>query len=210
MRFVHFLSLVLSFTCIATALLRGSDLETVETRVARARLARYVPESISDKASRGSIRRATLAAQAHVKNFAVSDIYTTDFFSSQTAWNRTITFLFADNNSNTSTICTKSWTQSNTTNNYPTSYVLCDFTADNSDVFYFKFDTMTSLGNFTLELAHEFSDPVNYPPPYDVVEYFSAPTKFTLPCDAKTTTSGVFTNCVTAGPTTVIVSGIAN
>ncbi|TAQ86491.1 hypothetical protein B7494_g5182, partial [Chlorociboria aeruginascens] len=88
--------------------------------------------------------QVTEAEAVTLENFVISNIYTNTFSDpTNTQFNRTISFLFTDPNSNsTSTICTKSWTQTNSTNTYPTTYSLCDATG-NDEAFQWKFDSLT-------------------------------------------------------------------
>lgn len=207
MHFLPVLGLMLAFALGTPGSIPVLDGEGALGRPGQARPARHsheVRDLAESRVWRGLSKRAP-----KIKNFQITELYSNDFSSTDTVWNRSAHFVVTDFNSNTSTICSQSWTQSNTTNNFPVDYILCDFTA-NDEFFIWKFTSYTSLGNFTLQLAHEFSDPVNYPPPYNVVEYFSAPTTFNLDCVARQTSSGSRTYCVTNGPVTARVTGVAN
>ncbi|PMD20261.1 hypothetical protein NA56DRAFT_749722 [Hyaloscypha hepaticicola] len=87
----------------------------------------------------------------------------------------TLSFNFTDPNSNgTNTICNASWiTAPNGTNTAPMSYVPCKPTNITTELFLWQFSSITGLTSFALRLAHQFSDPVHYPPPYSEIEYFS-------------------------------------
>jgi hypothetical protein len=59
--------------------------------------------------------------------------------------------------------------------------VNCDFTGDITEIYHWHFKTYTNIKEFSIQFAHIFSDPTNYPPPYDVVQYFAEAT-FNLTC----------------------------
>ncbi|KAH8782008.1 hypothetical protein BGZ57DRAFT_588374 [Hyaloscypha finlandica] len=123
-------------------------------------------------------------------DFQISNmILLTSALPDNLTFNHTLSFNFTDPNSNgTNTICGSSWiTTTNGGNTAPMSYILCDRTADKG-FFEWQFTTITSLTSFGLRFAHEFSDPVHYPPPYDMVVYFSD-ANVTLTCDDETGTS---------------------
>jgi hypothetical protein len=61
--------------------------------------------------------------------------------------------------SNTSTKCSSSWVSTNQTGGYPDKYVLCDKTGRN-EVFQWFFGSYSSGREFTLELAHNYKDPM--------------------------------------------------
>ncbi|OBT51105.1 hypothetical protein VE04_09202, partial [Pseudogymnoascus sp. 24MN13] len=83
--------------------------------------------------------------------------------------NRQISFHLADANFNTTTTCTKTWFESsNTSTTRPGSYMACKANAGVKESYRWFFDSYTSLGEFSLQLAHAYSDPANYPLPWDV------------------------------------------
>jgi hypothetical protein len=143
------------------------------------------------------------------QDFLLTNINTHEFAApSGTSYNRTITFHWSDPNSNTTTCCTESWIQTNTTNAYPHSYVLCDSTGF-PEAFQWYFSAYTSLSNFTLQLGHEFLDPVAFPPPYDEPQYF-ATVDVTLNC---TTALGGYTGCylpAAQSPLHAAINGISD
>ncbi|CAG8955219.1 hypothetical protein HYFRA_00007235 [Hymenoscyphus fraxineus] len=132
-----------------------------------------------------------------LKDFSISNVTAHTFVlkPSITTWNRTLSFLFTDLNSNTSTICTQSWSETSAskdpttnttipmTNNAPSQYVLCDYTGIEPDYFQWRFvSSYTTFGNFEIALAHTFRDDVNFEPPYDVPTFFATSVKLDLTC----------------------------
>ncbi|KAL3419355.1 hypothetical protein PVAG01_09577 [Phlyctema vagabunda] len=209
MRFLLAASFVLSFIFSVNALLSGLDTESATGRLARTRLARHATDlAVEAHSVRRSLDENSKRARP-IRDFHVSDISTNDF-PTETAWNRSISFYFTDLNSNASTICMASWEQTSSTNKVPMDYVLCNFTTKPKEFFNFKFDSYTSLGVFSLTMTHRYSDPVNFPPPWDIVQYFSSSTAFKLQCDTKDTAFGPKTSCATVGTLTAVVNGVAN
>ncbi|PBP28729.1 hypothetical protein BUE80_DR000254 [Diplocarpon rosae] len=78
---------------------------------------------------------------------------------------------FSDPNANTTTRCADGWYKNSTADRTPYSYVYC--AAPVTDFSIWKFKNFTSPGEFELSLAHSFSDPIHFPPPYNYVEYFA-------------------------------------
>jgi hypothetical protein len=76
--------------------------------------------------------------------------------------------VFSDPNSNTSTICSKSWLDTHNASSAPTAYVLCDDTGNNED-FEWQFTSYTSIQSFSIEFSHGWDDPAcvssTLPPP---------------------------------------------
>ncbi|KAN0114815.1 hypothetical protein V8E51_004359 [Hyaloscypha variabilis] len=120
--------------------------------------------------------------RANITDFLISGMNLTTLPGNLVS-HHTLEFEFIDPNANgNSTICNASWiTAPNGTNTAPMSYVLCEATAAEG-FFQWQFSAITSLTSFALRFAHGFSDPVDYPPPYNMVEYFSD-ANVTLICD---------------------------
>lgn len=105
--------------------------------------------------------------------------------------------LFTDLNSNTSSICATTWLQTNTNNNVPTEYVLCN-EIGNEEIFQWHFVSYTSLKQFSIEFMHGWNDPAwvfscqchrsvligprEFAPPYEYVGMFSTDNSFNLTC----------------------------
>ncbi|OBT41265.1 hypothetical protein VE00_08953 [Pseudogymnoascus sp. WSF 3629] len=117
------------------------------------------------------------------KDMILTEIRTNTLATSNaTDDNRQISFHLADANFNTSTTCTKTWHEtSNTSTTRPGTYIPCAANRGVKESYRWFFDSYTSLGEFSLQLAHAYSDPVNYPPPWDVVGLF-ATVNITLGC----------------------------
>ncbi|KAL5354589.1 hypothetical protein ACLOAV_000678 [Pseudogymnoascus australis] len=132
------------------------------------------------------VNAAVVAAAGGFKDMVLKDIHTTTLATSSiTADNRQISFHITDPNFSTSTTCSTTWYEapaysSNTTR--PGSYIPCKANIGVKESYQWFFDSYTELGDFTLELAHSFSDPANYPPPWDVVGLF-AMVNVTLTCE---------------------------
>lgn len=97
MRFHQIFSLVLASAFTVNALLRGFDVESPSSRLARTRLARHLPEVrsvdvVESTAARRSLHKSFSRASdtVHIKDFQLSDIYANDFKSTDTVYNRTI------------------------------------------------------------------------------------------------------------------------
>ncbi|OBT77922.1 hypothetical protein VF21_04319 [Pseudogymnoascus sp. 05NY08] len=95
--------------------------------------------------------------------------------------NRQLSFHVADGNFNTTTTCSTTWHETSNTTTLPSSYIPCKANPGVKESYRWFVDSYTSLGEFSLQLAHAYSDPVNYPPPWDVVGLF-ATVNITLPC----------------------------
>jgi len=106
------------------------------------------------------------------KDMLLRNIYTHSSWDSYGTLKRAATFSWSDPNSNTSTCCTASWMDSTNSTNYPTSYIFCD-TTSSSETWQWYFSSYISGSNFTLQLAHQFKDPAQFPPPYDKPTFFS-------------------------------------
>ncbi|KFX89628.1 hypothetical protein O988_08564 [Pseudogymnoascus sp. VKM F-3808] len=132
------------------------------------------------------VSAATVQKAGGFKDMILSEIQTNTLGASAnaTAPNRQISFRLADANFNTSTTCTTTWLDSSPHSNSttrPTSYIPCTANAGVKESYRWYFAGYTALGDFSLQLAHSFSDPANYPPPYDVVGLF-ATVNVTLTC----------------------------
>ncbi|KAH8658814.1 hypothetical protein BGZ60DRAFT_128096 [Tricladium varicosporioides] len=77
-------------------------------------------------------------------------------------FNETLTFKFTDLNTNTSTICSKSWERTtNATIETSPSFDLCDDTHIQYETYRWRFEEApTIFGTFVIELAHSFYDPM--------------------------------------------------
>ncbi|KAE8451948.1 hypothetical protein EG329_002112 [Mollisiaceae sp. DMI_Dod_QoI] len=135
----------------------------------------------------------TTADALELKDFLISGFFAISTVDApNTSWNRSLSFVFADPNSNTSTICSQNWTDTANSTTAPMGpgYVVCDATNSTQQEFFdWHFSTYTDLSDFSIEFAHEFSDPNDYPPPYNYVEYF-ATTNVSLICEDAVGLSG--------------------
>jgi len=150
--------LVMSLVLTAYAGPYYESYKTSSSSLAASRLARHIPQNVQKRSP---------------KDMLLMNVYTNSFVGvAGTTQNRKINFHWKDPNSNSTTCCTASWTENNTTSDYPTSYTACDATGNQEDYLWY-FASYSSLGNFTLQLAHSFLDPVDFPPPWDEPELFS-------------------------------------
>ncbi|KAF8863802.1 hypothetical protein BDZ45DRAFT_88747 [Acephala macrosclerotiorum] len=99
------------------------------------------------------------------------DFLLSGFFSSklpglsQGSFNHSLYFTFEDPNSGTETFCSKTWIDTTNSSGAPfgPSYLLCDQTPGANgkpEAFDWFIKSYTDLCHFSLELAHDFSDPV--------------------------------------------------
>lgn len=111
-----------------------------------------------------------------LQKFEISNIYTHALKSPETTYNRAISCTpqpllpstppiltnisvhFLDQNSKTSSICTSYWSQSNKTDNFPSTFTACDYNG-NEEVFGWYFSSFTSLKEFSIDFMHEWNDP---------------------------------------------------
>ncbi|PSS16829.1 hypothetical protein M430DRAFT_59237 [Amorphotheca resinae ATCC 22711] len=104
-------------------------------------------------------RRIASTSGTTIQPFSISDLSAQSFSDpASTSWNRSLSFLFSDPNSNTSTICTHSWTDTRNSSSAPTSYVACDPTS-NDENFQWQFTSYTSIQTFSIEFSHGWNDP---------------------------------------------------
>ncbi|KAE9379323.1 hypothetical protein N431DRAFT_434323 [Stipitochalara longipes BDJ] len=120
-----------------------------------------------------TVHVAQSTSRANITDFLISGMNLTTSPDNLTS-HHTLEFEFIDLNADgNSTICNASWvTTTNGTNTAPMSYVLCEATAAKG-FFQWQFSSIINLTSFALRFAHEFSDPVDNPLPWDMVEYFS-------------------------------------
>lgn len=138
--------------------------------------------ALTVQALRYGARIAPEEARLDLKNFLITNLNATAYpNSAASTWNRTLDFLFTDLNSNTSTVCTTSWTQTSTNSNAPMNYVLCKPT-NNEEVFQWQFISYTSIKQFSIEFMHGWNDPADFAPPYEYVGMFSTENAFNLTC----------------------------
>lgn len=108
--------------------------------------------------------------------FGISDLYSESFVDSSSTYNRSLSctsnptthsiksltrslsVVFSDPNSNTSTICSKSWIDAHNSSTAPFTYVLCDDTGKDED-FQWQFTSYTSIQHFSVEFSHGWDDP---------------------------------------------------
>jgi len=153
MQFLQIVSLVLSLVVVSSAM----------------------PRDLEANVRSDLVQRITTIGGVNIQAFLISDMdLITAVLPDKLTCNHTLSFVFTDPNSNgTSTNCSSSWiTQNNGTNTAPLSYVVCEPNG-NDEFFQWQFNTYTNLTSFNLRFTHEFSDPVDYPPPYNFVQYFS-------------------------------------
>jgi len=160
------LGLLMAMVLTVCGEMRGRDVETPASRLARSRLARHQPQK-----------------RTAYKDFLLSNIYTTTLTSlNGTDCKHTVSFDWVDQNSNTSTICDASWTETSNSSTAPTSYIVCDEAAPNEEYqWYFK--SYTNASEFEFQLAHEFEDDVDFQFPYDYPEFFAV-VNVSLTCTA--------------------------
>ncbi|KAI9048962.1 hypothetical protein LZ554_006811 [Drepanopeziza brunnea f. sp. 'monogermtubi'] len=139
-----------------------------------------------------------------IKDFLISDVVYTEVNNRrrQTS-NHTLSFHFTDPNANSSISCSDSWLKDANGNHFPSNYVYC--AAPTTSFSIWKLTQFTTGGNFSLALAHFFSDPSHYPPPYDYVEYF-AEVALTPVCSIARTSS----RCIAKGPIAATINRISN
>ncbi|KAH6681878.1 hypothetical protein B0J14DRAFT_648298 [Halenospora varia] len=149
-------------------------------------------KSSATTTSRGHV----LLAQLFPKDFLLTDVHARSAKScdgnltasaacqTSSTFNETLTFNFTDLNTNTSTICSKSWKRdANATVEPSPSFDLCDDTHIQYETYRWRFEeTPTIFGTFVIELAHSFYDPIDFPEPYSVPTFFSTRFHFNLTC----------------------------
>ncbi|CZR66150.1 uncharacterized protein PAC_16051 [Phialocephala subalpina] len=173
----------------------------------------YRPVTVSRRHIAGKHAISGTDAIVH-KDFLISDFYASSTpDSTYTSFNHTLSFTFVDPNSGTETVCARTWMSTANTTGAPfgPSYQVCDPTAGangKQEFFDWHLKTWTDMCHFSLELAHEFSDPVNYKPPYDYVEYF-APVNVTLVCLDAAGTQGC-TLPTSTSPLHAVITSLAN
>ncbi|OWO92949.1 hypothetical protein B2J93_3113 [Marssonina coronariae] len=157
------------------------------------------------------------ASALDIQDFLISEVISTEVEDrTLKTWNRTLSFIFSDPNANTATKCASGWYKDSTADRAPYSYVYCAFlslglasstnsAAPANGFSIWKFKTYTSPGEFELSVAHSFSDPVHYPPPYNYVEYF-ANVDISLQCSQRRRKS----KCVSNGTIVAEITGISN
>ncbi|KIN01689.1 hypothetical protein OIDMADRAFT_53214 [Oidiodendron maius Zn] len=138
-----------------------------------------------------------------VQPFSISNLYAQSFVDSSTTWN----LVFADPNSNTSTVCSKSWIDSHNASAAPTTYVLCDDTGNEED-FQWQFTSYTNIQHFTIEFSHGWDDLNDFPPPYSWVDMFSTQNSFNLTCS--TNAAGLQHCSALQNPYRAVVNEMAN
>ncbi|PBP22726.1 hypothetical protein BUE80_DR006397 [Diplocarpon rosae] len=127
-----------------------------------------------------------------IKDFLIRDIISTEVIDhTSNTVNRTLSFTFSDPNANTTTRCADGWKK--------------DSAAPVIDFSIWKFKNFTSPGEFGLSIAHSFSDPIHFPPPYNYVEYF-ADVGISLQCSQ----SRDISECVSNGTIKAVVTSISN
>ncbi|OBT62335.1 hypothetical protein VE03_08472, partial [Pseudogymnoascus sp. 23342-1-I1] len=137
----------------------------------------FVAASPLDALAAPRVNAASVQAAGGFKDMVLTEIHTNTLETTNvTADNRQISFHISDPNFNTSTTCATTWNEApaysrNTT--LPTTYIPCTPNAGVKEAYRWYFDSYTALGEFSLQLAHSFSDPANYPPPWDVVGLFA-------------------------------------
>ncbi|KUJ21107.1 uncharacterized protein LY89DRAFT_729907 [Mollisia scopiformis] len=147
-----------------------------------------------------------------LQDFLISSISANSTaLATQGSFNRSVSFVFNDPNSNTSTTCSTNWTDTATSSTGPMgpSYLVCtEPTAPGKEQWFdWYFGSYTDHCHFSFELAHEWSDPAVYPPPYDYVEYFASMNVSLTYTDA----AGLFCNLPTAtGPLHAVITSISN
>ncbi|KAH9222734.1 hypothetical protein DL95DRAFT_454224 [Leptodontidium sp. 2 PMI_412] len=141
-----------------------------------------------------------------VKDFLIFNVVSTENRDPATRIaNRTISFVFADPNANSTIKCEDGWTKSATVDNTPFSYIYCGSGPNSNGFSTFRFKTYENPGKFELQLTHSFSDPTHYPPPYNYVQYF-APATFELECNKLRNSA----RCMLGGPVRATINQITN
>ncbi|RFU35119.1 hypothetical protein B7463_g1177, partial [Scytalidium lignicola] len=165
-------------------------------------------------------------ASRPIQDFLLTDFYVASFNDPHISFDRTINFVFTDPNSNTSTICSSFWTQSNTTTatgnsttNSTTNstspaipiggYVNC-YGSSSPETFEFKFNTFNNLASFQLGLIHFWSDPVDFPPPFDVVGYFATSVDVSLQCNMNSAGLAACTLPASQSPIHGVIDALTN
>ncbi|KFZ10313.1 hypothetical protein V502_08206 [Pseudogymnoascus sp. VKM F-4520 (FW-2644)] len=128
------------------------------------------------------VNAATVQQSGGFKDMILTEIHTKTLAAANaTADNRQISFHLSDPNFNTSTTCATTWLDSPNATTLPSSYIPCAANPGVKESYRWFFDSYTGLGEFGLQLAHAYSDPDNYPAPWDVVGLF-ATANVTLSC----------------------------
>ncbi|KAH7360727.1 hypothetical protein BKA65DRAFT_533974 [Rhexocercosporidium sp. MPI-PUGE-AT-0058] len=95
-----------------------------------------------------------------IKDFLIFNVVSTETHDpAAKIANRTISFIFADPNANSTIKCEDGWTKSDSVDNTPFSYIYCGAGPTSNGFSSFRFKTYESPGKFELQLAHSFSDP---------------------------------------------------
>jgi len=158
MQFIHLISIVAGLLASTEALTTGRALAKphIAPRALHNRL-KVAPQSLSKVA-------ATPAASSQIKDMILSQIITRAAAdNTTTATDDSISFIFADANTNTSAACTDDFQLlANGTTEFPTGWVACNNNQQLMDDFYWQFTSYDNITSFSLELMHGFVNTQNY------------------------------------------------
>ncbi|ESZ98018.1 hypothetical protein SBOR_1549 [Sclerotinia borealis F-4128] len=135
---------------------------------------------------------AAAATSSAIQHMIIQGIVTrsaVDSSNGTTIYDDSISFLFNDPNSNTSTACNDDFQGTASTTQFPTGWVPCNNNGNLMDDFYWQFTEYRNLTSFNIELIHAFVGSNNAG---EVLR--SAATPITLTCADVNHVDGCYSN----------------